>query len=126
MANPYQFFVGTFVGGGGVAQSGNWTFTFHNTSGFDVYVPIQITNANTGNISAGAEVTVLRSADGGVTWETEAPVRSVFNRPTAAQVQRKAIRLGTGSFILRVMVGGGQTTTWTAQALTAWLNTAIN
>jgi len=125
--NPFQFFVSTFIGGAGVAQSGFFTFTFHNTQGFEAYVPIVITCPGTNSISAGAEVTVYRSTDGGVTWETDGSIRRAFSRPTAAnQVQRADLRLNAGSFCVAVMVGGGCTSTWTAQDLTAWLVTAYN
>lgn len=127
MANPYQAFVGTYVGGAGVAQSGFVTFSFANTAGFDAYIPIVMNCPGTTSISAGAEVTVYRSTDGGVTWETspDGTLAAVFSRPTtASQTQRKDIYLSTGQFLIQVMVGGGSATTWTAQAQTAFLITA--
>lgn len=125
MAQAYQAFVSTYVGGGGVAQSGFWTFTFHNTQGFDAYLPIIITCPGTTSISAGGEVTVYRSTDGGGTWETEGSPAGFFVKPSAAsQIQRDAIMLGTGSFLISVQVGGGCASTWTAQTGTAWVITA--
>lgn len=125
MAQPYQAFVGTYVGGAGVAQSGFWTFSFHNTAGFDAYVPIIITCPGTTSISAGAEVTLYRSTDGGVTWETEGSPAGFFTKPTvASQVQIDAISVGTGSFYIGVQIGGGCASTWTAQLGTAWVITA--
>lgn len=127
MATPYQAFVGTYVGGAGVAQSGFVTFSFANTAGFDAYIPIVITSPGTTSISAGAEVTIYRSTDGGVTWETspDGTLAGVFTRPTtASQVQRKDIYLNTGQFLIQVLCGGGCASTWTAQAQTAWLITA--
>lgn len=126
MANPFVVPVGTFVGGAGAAQSGNVTFSFYNTAGFDAFVPIQITNPNTGNVSAGAEVTIYRSGDNGTTWETQGVFGATFARPTAAQVQRAGITLSTGQYLIAVQVGGGVASTWTAQVLTAQLITAYN
>lgn len=125
MANPFVVQVGTFVGGAGSAQSGNVTFSFYNTAGFDAFVPIQITNAATNTLSAGAEVVVYRSSDNGTTWETEGNTGTTFSRPSAAsQVQRRSVTLSTGQYLVAVQVGGGQTTTWTVQMLTAQLITA--
>ncbi len=125
MSNPVQVFVGTYVGGGGAAQSGVVTFSFANTGGFEVYLPIKMTMAATNTLSAGAEVTLYRTADGGTTWETVGNLAWVFPRPTAAsQVQIQDVFIPTGQFLVGVQVGGGQTTTWTAQTLTAWQITA--
>jgi hypothetical protein len=125
MAQPYQAFVGAFVGGLGVAQSGVATFSYANTNNFDAYVPIVLANPNTVNISAGAEVTVYRSTDGGATWETEGNVHQAFSRPTAAaQVQRRDLRLKTGQYLIGVQVGGGSASTWSALFQTAWVISA--
>ena len=125
MANPFVAVVSTFVGGAGAAQSGNVTFSFYNTAGFDAFVPIQITNPGTTSISAGAEVTVYRTGDNGGNWETQGVVGTTFFRPTAAsQVQRAGITLTTGQYLVSVQVGGGVASTWTAQMLTAQLITA--
>lgn len=125
MANPYQAFVGTFVGGAGAAQSQFVTFSFANTANFDAYVPIVITNPATTSISAAAEVSLYRTADGGATWETEGFLGTVFNRPTVAgQVQRRHVYIPTGQFLISVMVGGGATTTFSVQVQTAWVISA--
>lgn len=125
MANPYQAFVGTYVGGAGVAQSGFVTFSFANTAGFDCYVPIKITCPGTTTLSAGAEVMLYRSADGGITWETEGVLGTAFPRPTVAtETRRRMLYMNTGQFLISIQVGGGCTSTWTAQIETAWLITA--
>lgn len=125
MSNPVQVFVGTYVGGAGVAQSSFQTFSFANTQGFDTYVPVTITCPGTNTISAGAEVTFYRTTDGGTTWETVGTIGLAFPKPTAAsQVQRQDLFLGTGQFLVSVMVGGGVASTWTAQVGTAWQITA--
>ncbi len=125
MATPYQAFVGTYVGGAGVAQSGFVTFSFANTAGFDAYIPIVMTCPGTTSISAGAEVTIYRTTDGGTTWETDGTLALAFSKPTtASQVQRADVYVNTGQFLVSVQVGGGCASTWTAQQATAWVITA--
>lgn len=124
--NPFPVFVSTFVGGQGNAQSGNATFSFVNSNNFDCFVPFRITCPNTGNISAGAELTVYRSGDGGATYESVGPVSFVFPRPAAAAVQVRGLVLPSGVYRIQVQVGGGVASTWTAQQLTAWVNSAFN
>lgn len=125
MPNPIQAFVGTYVGGGGCSASGFLTFSFANTQGFDTYVPVTITSPGTTSISAGAEVTVYRTTDGGTNWETVGSVGLVFPRPSlASQVQRRDLYLTTGQYLIAVMVGGGNSSTFTAQVGTAWQITA--
>lgn len=125
MANPFQAFVSTYNGGAGGAQSAFVTFSFANTAGFDCYAPIVITSPGTTSISAGAEVTIYRTTDGGATWETDGTLAAVFSKPTtASQVQRRDVYLGTGQYLISVQVGGGVASTWTAQIQTAWLVTA--
>ncbi len=125
MANPIQAFVGTYVGGGGTSGSTFVTFSFANTAGFDCWVPVIVTSPGTTSISAGAEVTIYRTTDGGTTWETVGSVGAVFPKPTAAsQVQRRDVYLTTGQYLIGVMVGGGTSSTWTAQIGTAWVVSA--
>lgn len=125
MANPVQVFVGTYVGGGGTSGSTFLTFSFANTAGFDTYVPVIIRSPGTTSISAGAEVKVYRTTDGGTTWETDGTLTTVFSKPTAAsQVQRQDVYLSTGQYLISVCVGGGTSSTWTAQVGTAWQITA--
>jgi photosystem II stability/assembly factor-like uncharacterized protein len=125
MANPIQAFVGTYVGGGGCSASGFLTFSFANTGGFDAYLPVTITNPGTTSISAGAEVTVYRTTDGGTNWETVGTVGVVFPKSTtASQVQRRDLYLSTGQYLVAVMVGGGNSSTFTAQIGTAWVISA--
>lgn len=120
MANPVLVIVGTYVGGRGVAQSQFATFSFVNTGGFEAYVPIEVLNPGTTSISAGAEVTIYRSTDGGTNYETDGTVGVVFSKPTAAsQRQRNAVILGIGQFLIAVQVGGGSAATWSASLGTA-------
>ena len=126
MANRVLTRVSTFVGGAGAAQSGFVTFSFANTAGFESLIPVRITNPGTTSISAGAEVTVFRTADGTV-WESAGNLAQVFARPTAAsQVQIRDVQLlDAGRFIIAVNVGGGAASTWTAEVLTAEVVTAV-
>lgn len=125
MSNPVQVFVGTYVGGGGTSCSTFLTFSFANTQGFDTYIPVTITNPGTTTMSAGAEVTIYRTTDGGTTWETVGSIGTAFPKPTAAnQVQRQDIYVSTGQYLISVMVGGGTSSTCTAQVGTAWQITA--
>jgi hypothetical protein len=123
---PFQAFVGTFVGLGGTNQSTFVTFSFANTAGFDAFVPVRIGVPATTSISCGAEVTLYRTTDGGLTWETAGSPASVFPRPTAAsQVQRRDILIPTGQFLVSVQVGGGSASvTWSVDFGTAWVITA--
>src|SRR4051812_3681322 len=84
MARPFEAFVGACVMNACTTQSQYVTFTFDNSANFDAYVPITIGVPATADISAGAEVTVYRSTDGGATWETEGNVQMAFSRPTVA------------------------------------------
>ena len=123
--NAVQALVSTFIGGAGAAQSGFHTMTFIITQEFEGYVPVIITNPNTANISAGAEVTVYRSTDFGLTWETTGILSMAFPRATAAaQIQRRDVYMPTGWYLVSVQVGGGVASTWTAQLGTAWVVTA--
>ena len=127
MANPFLALVGTYVGGAGVAQSGFATFSFALTNCFEANIPIQINNPGTTSISAGAYVTIYRSADLGVTWETIGAPGFAFPRPPSASLmQRQTIFLTPGIYLISVGVGGGVASTWTAQALTAEVLSAYN
>lgn len=123
--NAVQALLSTYVSGAGKAQSGFATLTFIITQEFEGYVPVIITNPNTANISAGAEVEVYRSTDFGLTWETVGTLMAVFPRPASAGlVQRRDIDVRTGWYLVSVQVGGGVASTWTAQLGTAWVVTA--
>ena len=125
MATPFQAFVGTYVSGAGIAQSGFWTFSFANTAGFEGYVPIIITCPGTTSVSAGAEVTMYRSTDGGASWENQGTLAYAFPRHTSAsQILIQDIYVSTGQFYVSVQVGGGVATTYSANAGTAWILTA--
>ena len=125
--NAIQALISTYSGASASTarqQSQFATFTFIITSEIEAFVPVIITNPNTGSLSAGPEVTVYRSTDLGLTWETDGTLAAVGRGKTAALVQRKDVQLSTGWYLISVMVGGGQTSTFTAQLGTAWAITA--
>jgi hypothetical protein len=123
--NPVATLVSTYVATIGQAQQSTYvTFSFVMTAGFYAQMPIIINNPNTNTLSAGAIVTIYRSGDT-ITWESESSVAYVFARPTTAlQIQSRVIALEPGVYIIAVMVGGGQASTWTVQLGTAWQITA--
>jgi hypothetical protein len=142
MTNIIGILVGTYVSGAGVAQSGFHTFSYAMETGFEAHVPIIIVNPGTTSKSAGAQVEIFRSTetsksagaqveifrstDGGGTYETVGRFAAAF--PTAvvaSEVQRIAIRLDPGRYLVGVQVGGGVASTYTAQLATAWEITAM-
>ena len=126
MANPVQTYVSTYVAAGSAAQSLYFTATFIMTAGFEAWVPVQITSPGTTSISAGAEVTVYRSTDNGVTWENVGSLAAVFPAPTAAnQVQQKAVQFDPGYYLISTCTGGGSAgVVWSCKYGTAWEITA--
>lgn len=128
MSNPVQAFVNTFYAQTGTNESGNVSFSFAITAGFEAWVPIRVLYPNTTGISAGAEVYIYRSTDGGATYESVKNYASFFPRPTvASQVDRRDIQLYTGQYLIAVQVGGngaGVWGTWSIEFGTAWVITA--
>jgi hypothetical protein len=95
-------------------------------TGFEAHVPIIIVNPGTTSKSAGAEVEIFRSTDGGGTYETVGSFAAAFPTAVAAsEVQRKAVLLLPGRYLIAVQVGGGVASTYTAQLATAWEITAM-
>ncbi len=114
MANPFLVYISTFAGKLGSGQSGFVTFSFANTGGFDAFIPIKILTS--ANASAGAEVYVFRSTDGGATYETELSLGQAFTKPTAGAsvTQTKDLILrDPGMYLISVLVGGGSAATYT-------------
>lgn len=113
MANPFFVYLSTFAGKGSVLQSAFITFSFANSTGFEANIAIKILNPNTANISAGAEVYVMRSTDAGATYETQpdAPLGIAYSRPGAAATQIKDLVLrDPGMYLIAVLPGGGANT----------------
>lgn len=107
--NPVQCFINTFSGKGANGQSSFITFSFSNTSGFDAEVPIKILGP--ASVSAGAEVYLHRSQDGGANYETERTPAAAFTRAGGATQIKTAI-IPNGQFLVSVLVGGGSSATW--------------
>ncbi len=129
MAIAIQAFTNTFNANLGAQQSGNVSFSFAITAGIEAWVPIKVLYPATTGISAGAEVSIYRSTDGGASYETQATytLSSFFPKPTAAsQIDKRDIYFTTGQYLVSVQVGGGTAAgTWSVEFGTAWVVTAI-
>jgi hypothetical protein len=131
MANPIQAFVTSFSVKTGAQQSGNLTFSFAMTAGFEAWIPVRILYPATTGISAGAEVSIYRSTDGGNSYETvpNYTLSSFFPKPTAAsQTDRRDVQVYPGQYLVSVQVGGGSAAgTWSVEfATTVWVITAYS
>ncbi len=121
MANPIQAFVAQLQNGTAVAGSGSLTVSFQITAGFQAFIPIKVVTP--ANISAGPEVHVYRSVDGGANWETESTVVDVFRRASNSTMMHVSI-IETGQYLIRVLAGGPNTATVyvdTAMVITAYV-----
>lgn len=115
MTVPYFVYLSTYPGKAASGQSAYATFSFSNTAGFEAWIPIKIWSPNTANLSAGAEVYVCRSTDGGASYETvaDAPLGAAFSKPAAAAIQLKDVLLrDPGMYLISILVGGGSASTW--------------
>jgi len=118
---PIQAFLDTFNGVGGTLQSGSVTFSFGITAEFEAWVPIRVLTP--ANVSAGAEVYIYRSNDGGATFETEGNFAGAFPLDNSANMV-KNIHVETGQYLIEVMVGGGSSASYSAAQETAYVITA--
>ena len=121
MPNSIVAYVATVHAGSNIATSAYITFSFQLTAGFEAWVPIRC--VTTANVSAGAEVYVWRSMDGGANWETLATLAEVFPRASSTNAQ-KGIRLDTGQYLIGVLTGGPNGVTVMME--TAWVVTAYS
>ena len=120
--NAQQAFISTYAGTGANGQSAFISFTFVNTSGFDAEIPVTVKTP--ASVSAGCEVYVHRSTDGGASWASEKTPGMFFAR-AASSTQTGTLLLPNGQFLVSVLVGGGSSATWSVQfAATARLITA--
>lgn len=126
MPNPIIAWIATLQAGTAVAQSGSITVTFHMTQGFEAHIPFVVTIPNTTGLSAGAQAILYESTDGGVTFETQGTVIAAFPTTPINTVAIKVGKLTTGQYVLRLMVGGGTATTFSAQVLTGMVITAYS
>lgn len=121
--NAQQAYISTFSGTGANGQSAFVTFSIANTAGFDLEVPVEIRTP--ASVSAGAEVWVYRSQDGGANYSTERTRLGLAFQRAASSTQIDTLRLDNGQFLVSVLVGGGSSATWSVRfAVTARLVSA--
>lgn len=122
---PSVAYVASIEAGRALPATGTLTFALNVPSIWQITVPIIVKAPNTANNSSGPLVFVFRSADGGTTYDTIALQSIGFARPAAAQQQSMSLRLEGGNYQVCVVMGGGQASTWSVQALTQQVLTAI-
>lgn len=105
-----QAFISTYSKTGASGQSSFVTFSFANTGGFDAHIPIQIIYPT--NNSAGSEVTVFRSTDGGATYETQGTIQLIFQRVSNATHKRVLLLRDPGIYLITVLGGGAAASTF--------------
>lgn len=124
MANPFFAYISTYAGKLGSGQSAYVTFSFANTQGFDAFIPIKVITP--ASVSAGAEVYVFRSTDGGASYETELSIGQAFSRANSSTQVKDLILRDPGQYLVAVLVGGGSSATWSVDfASTVQLITAF-
>lgn len=122
VATPIETWLATIQAGIGIGQSASFTFTIHLTQAWQVVCPILVRFPT--NVSAGPQISVYRSMDGGNTFDTVALAPLGIARQSGGQ-QQVSIKLETGQYAIQVLSGGGSATTWTIQVLTQMLLTGI-
>ena len=76
------------------------------------------------NVSAGPQINVYRSMDGGVNFDS-VPLQPVGLPRQSGGSARVSIKMETGMYAIQFLVGGGSTATWTCQVLTQEITTAV-
>lgn len=123
VANPILTWGSTISAGIGIGQSSSFTFTIHLTQAWQVTLPIIVRFPT--NVSAGPQVNVYRSLDGGANFSTVAIQPLGLSRQSGGN-QQMDLKLETGQYAVQVLSGGGSAATWTVQVLTQQFLTAIN
>lgn len=125
IANPIKTWAATIQAGVGIGNSGSFTFTINLTQAWQVAVPVIVRPP--ANVSAGPQINVYRSQDGGNSFDTVPiqPLGLVRMNSSQAAFQQASLKLETGQYAIQVLVGGGSTATWTVQVLTQEYLTAI-
>jgi hypothetical protein len=77
------------------------------------------------NVSAGPQISVYRSLDGGLTFDTVAIQPLGINRQSGG-VATISLKLETGQYAVQVLSGGGSSATWTIAVLTQQTLTSIS
>jgi hypothetical protein len=124
-ANPIITWASTIQAGVPIGQSGSFTFTCHITQAWQIKIPIGIFFPS--NTSAGPQINVYRSTDGGVSFDS-VPLQPYGLPRQSSGSQRISIKLETGQYCVQVLVGGGPGTgaqTWSVNVNTQELITAI-
>ena len=112
------------IGGTAMGQSANLSIAT-STGAWEMRIPFIGVQPNTANISAGWEIYVYRSTDGGATFETIPTAgMSIARNPNVSE--RKTLRLDTGYWALRVISGGNVAATFSFRVGTIEEITAIN
>lgn len=121
-ANPILTWGATIQAGVAVGQSASFTFTIHLTQAWQVVCPIVVRFPT--NVSAGPQVNVYRSLDGGVNFSTVAIQPLGLSRQSGG-LQQMDLKLETGQYAVQVLSGGGSAATWTVSVLTQQYLTSI-
>lgn len=108
---PIFAYQSTLLAGQGVGQSAAITVTFNIPNAWEAHIPVRAVQGT--NVSAGPEVRVYRSCDGGVTFENEPLVagRLAFQR-TSGGDKTVALRLDSGQYVIQLWSGGPSTATF--------------
>jgi hypothetical protein len=124
-ATPVITWAATIQAGVAIGQSGSFTFTVNLTQAWQYKIPIQIFFPT--NVSAGPQINVYRSTDGGVSYDS-VPLQPLGLPRQSGTSQRISLKLETGQYVVQVLVGGGPGTgaqTWSVNVNTQELITAI-
>lgn len=122
VATPVLTWVAAVQPGIAVGNSGSYTFNVDITQQWAMVVPVIVRFPT--NVSAGPQVLVYRSTDGGTSYDTVALTPLGLARQSGG-FQQVSVKLETGNYAVQVLVGGGSTSTWTVQVLTAQCFTGI-
>lgn len=122
MAVPYVTYAAAIQSGVGLGNSASFTFTVSITNAWEIRVPVQVFFPT--NVSAGPQISVYRSTDGGVHFDTVAMQPVGIARQSGGN-QQVSLKLENGMYACQVLVGGGSTATWTVIVNTQEILTAV-
>lgn len=122
VGTPVETWAATLNAGVAVGNSSSMTFTVNITQAWQIKVPLAVLFPT--NVSAGPQVNVYRSMDGGANFDT-VPLQPVGLPRQSGGTAKFSIKMETGQYAVQVLAGGGSTATWTIQVLTQEITTAI-
>jgi hypothetical protein len=122
VATPVETWAATIQAGVGIGQSASFTFTVNITQSWQIKIPVLIRFPT--NVSAGPQINVYRSMDGGNTFDTT-PLQPLGLPRQSGGTQQTSLKLETGQYAIQVLSGGGSSATWTVQVNTQEIITAI-